>query len=184
MSAPEPIRYEFGKRVFCAAPAILDEMASLRSYIVSIVGEVTPLDEMSRLSRYNPDWLTAVRREGRADYAGAFAILPLNAEATDAFESNRMTGAQITLEHIVRRSGDAASIYVGSILSGQNSFERAATLSAFKNKMNAIAAGRRIPFYTRPVSKDGQRIVTKMGYRPVIDRPHALGEMIYRRPPI
>jgi|GEM_PF-5333368 len=178
------IRFEFGRRVYTCAPAGKDEVAALRTYIVSIVGEVTPLNEMLRMTCHNADWLNAVQREGGSGYAGAFAILPLDKVATAAFEANEMTGGQITLDHMVRDSGDAASIYVGSILSGRDTFGRAATLAAFSAKMAEIAGDRDVPCYTRPVTKDGQRIVTKLGYRPVMDRPHAIGEMIYRRAPV
>ncbi len=170
-------RIRLGRHSFIAAPASDEELPGLRAYIVAEVGPVTPLAEMARLTLRNEDWLHAVRRVGYSGYAGAFAILPLGGAASEAFGRNAMTGAQITVEHIAENREETRSVYLGSILSGPERLGRAATLAAF----NAVAAEYGdVPFYSRPVSKDGLRVLTRLGYRPVEDRPHSLGEMIYR----
>lgn len=172
---------EFGKRAYSSRPASLAELTDIRKFIVSIVGDVTPIDEMVELSRHNPDWLNGVRGVGKQGFAGAFAILPLKEEAALRFAKNAMRGADITMEHIVSNTKDASAIYVGSIVSDSSIFNRAATLSLFEQKMQefALQAQKQLPLFTRPVSEDGLRTTTGMGYKPVIDRPHALGDMIY-----
>jgi len=95
-----------------------------------------------------------------------------------------MTGSQIALEHVVQGDEAPSSIYLGSIVSNKNLFNRAATLDAFNHVMGRMVQGRRVPMYTRPVSEDGLRTALKLGYQPTQNVPHGLSEMIYCRPAI
>ncbi|HEY8964396.1 MAG TPA: hypothetical protein VIN59_08055 [Alphaproteobacteria bacterium] len=180
----DPIVIALGKRHFVTSVAEPKDVEPLRSYIVSLIGEVTPLDQMHRLTLRNPDWLNGVLEKDKATgYVGAFTILPLGEEASEAFNRNAMVGSQITVEHLAADKASTKSIYVGSVLSSKNPFYRAATLVSWKSKMATYWFQNPMPIYTRPTTPEGQRTALSLGYRPVTDAPHALGGMIYRCDP-
>lgn len=96
------------------------------------------------------------------------------------FEENKMKGSDIALPHVAENIMQTSAIYVGSIVSGRNIFNRAATLKAFQTKMDDFVHTRpNIRYYSRPVSDDGVRTAAKLGYKPVKQSAFKTGEMIF-----
>lgn len=113
---------------------------------------------------------TRQRREERV--IGYYAVIPLNKEATDLLEAERIDGTAFEPGHIIpfrpkRIRKTPASIYIGGVAANNRKRIRSFVLGSLISHLeHEKEAGVKVVF-TRPVTADGLRLVKKYKFQAV-----------------
>lgn len=113
---------------------------------------------------------------------GAFTVTPVNKDARDLLEEEKLKGVNFTLDHITAPDDSPAAIYISGIVASKK-IAKGVTLGFLINVLEREAEKGNCLVYARPMSKDGLRMVElqKYGFSPV--NPSALHQLdrIYRK---
>jgi hypothetical protein len=112
----------------------------------------------------NPEHLWIIYREGRV-IVGYFALLPLNKKAARRVDRGELYGASISEDDMVGVATKPSAIYIGGI-AAKSKKAKAFAVGVLLERLNKMLVGG-VPLYTRPVTKDGHRLVDKYGFLPV-----------------
>ena len=104
--------------------------------------------------------------------AGYFAIIPLNKLGTDLVEAEKLDGGSFTRDHIIahkrgRIRKTPTSIYIGGVAARRGLRLRQFTLDSLKAHIGKENSNGVKTFFTRPVTKDGLRLVKRHQFVPV-----------------
>jgi hypothetical protein len=137
-------------------------------------GEETPSrSRMLEWQRRNKTVLTAVYakklRGGRTTQrlVGVFKVLPLTPQAVALFESEQLTGATLSANHIAAEGEKVAALYIGDVAASTHQ-GKAEVLRQLKHAVELqLKPGASV--YTRPLTADGIRLVRKYNFIPVMN---------------
>jgi hypothetical protein len=135
-------------------------------------GEETPSrNRMLEWQRRNKMVLTAVYvkklRGGRTTQklVGVFKVLPLTSQAVALLESEQLTGATLSANHIAAEGDQVAALYIGDVAASTHQ-GKAEVLRQLKHAVERqLKPG--VSVYTRPLTADGIRLVRKYNFIPV-----------------
>ena len=145
-------------------PSRRDELKALHDFGEDDFGRVSALSLMEGLYDKHPKSFWSVRSAvGSEDQklVGYFIMYPLSQRSCVAVEQGRLTGLNLAHSDITTSFKKARGIYVGAVY-GISLRPQAVALEGLKNQLAVYGA--RLPFYARPVSPDGKRIMTKYGF--------------------
>lgn len=103
---------------------------------------------------------------------GYYAVFPLNQQATELLEAEKVDGTSFETEHIIpyrrgRIRKTPHSLYVGGIVAESKMRVRQFILGSLIAHLNHEKENGVKVLFTRPVTADGLRLVKKYGFRPV-----------------
>lgn len=164
-----------------------NELPKLMRFARRFLEELPPLRTVKAIYRTNPKCFWVAERHSVSRWSesrkwvGFFSVLPMQAAAVDLLEREELTGLRFTSEHITTLKQQPKALYVGSI-AARGFKAKAETLGYIKACVErAVDVGIRV-VYTRPVSRDGLRLVRRHDFLPVSDdvEPNELGR-VYKR---
>jgi hypothetical protein len=170
-----------------ASVAARDELRTLHEFCTLMVpGGFAAFEKW--LERYdrNPQIFYAitasVTRPPAADnrIVGAFAVTPLGEEARALLDAERLKGIDLKVEQITPPGEKPAAMYISGIVASGFS-ARGVTLEFLVSVMRREAARGNRLFYTRPMSRDGLRVVRDYGFEPIDPAAAGKPDRIYRR---
>lgn len=171
-------RLGIGERPYETKAAKRRDLRAIHEFGERMFG--TPVSDLNRAERWfdvnrHIFWLivdTAIRGTREQQIVGYYAVFPLDKAATDLLEFEQIDGRSFEPDHIIpfkpnRIRRKPSCIYVGGV-AGRNRkrirhFVMGSLITHLKHEK---AAGVRV-VYTRPVTKDGLRLVKKYKFRPV-----------------
>jgi hypothetical protein len=157
----------------------LPELEKLRAFVSEAfeTDEITPLDTMRRLYEKNREILHVLVRtspnsaENGNNICGYFCVFPLTRAASKLVQAEALTGDKIGPDQIVRTRSRASAFYIGGIAASGGRYPSARVIAYLEARLSK-AVSRAIPIYTRPVTKEGLRLMKRHSFQPV----RALGD--------
>jgi hypothetical protein len=156
---------------FERAVATLDQFEELFELSRHILGDEIAPEIRERMREWygkNPNYLWSIQRVKVGDgvetrrLAGFFSIFPLNKRATKLCERGDFSGAQIRSEDLVGPNSVPAGVYIGAI-AANTPRARSFALGVLMERLDKILK-RGVALYTRPVTRDGRRLISKYGF--------------------
>jgi predicted acylesterase/phospholipase RssA len=146
-----------------------DELRALHAYSVSKFGsQVSDVETMAawydRNHRIFQILTTAAGVQTAAQIRGYYCVLPLNDEGRRGVAQGLYFGASIPDHVLVGSSADASALYVGGV-AGDSPRDRVAIMLALQSHLKQFPNAAIV--YTRPVTRDGLRLVSRGGFRRV-----------------
>jgi len=135
--------------------------------------ETPSKNRMRQWQRKNKNVLTAVYLQGltggrkRSTLVGVYKIVPLTRSAVAALASERKTGATIETDDITAENEQPAGLYIGDVVAVTGK----AKGEVIRQLKNTVAKLLRpgLSIYTRPLTRDGVRLVRKYQFITVSD---------------
>jgi hypothetical protein len=157
---------EFLDPVYMARPASSMELKLIFNMGEDLFeGGVSSINQMKAWYKINPNIFWVLRRKGegkRAPIRGYFCIIPLKAEAVKLLKEEQITGQSITTAHISKEL-NPKSVYVGAI-AAKGFKSKGAVLHKMLNQIEMLKQKGTKDVFTRPVTKDGVRLVKKFDF--------------------
>jgi hypothetical protein len=156
----------------CVLPSQRD-LQAVHDFMTRWFGNETPsITRMRDWHRRNKTVFTAIYMKELAHGAvaktlvGVFKVLPLAQDAVALIESEQVTGANLTAEHLVKFGERAAGLYIGDV-AAMNRRAKGEVVRRLRLIVQQYAANK-VPIYTRPLTSDGVRLVRKYLFVPVL----------------
>jgi hypothetical protein len=168
---------DFDEPDFDCRPAKRSELEFIHDFSSQqISGNVSPLPQMVHFHKKNRSvfWVLINKKSAKdksvRKKVGYYSVLPLSESARKLLEREELNGLKLTTEHILKQGETPAAIYIGGIAARRLPFRsRAVLLSYLKAHINRERERGVSVAYSRPVTKDGLRILRKYGFSPVAD---------------
>jgi hypothetical protein len=168
---------KIGERPYESKPAKRQDLKLIHAYASQELGTVSDLQKMEQWFKINHQifWIvidSAVSGTREQQMVGYYAVMPLNQVATELLEAEQLDGTSFTAEHIIQyRRGRIrkvpTSIYIGGIAAKNKMRIRQFIMGSLIAHLNQeIANGVKV-VYSRPVTKDGLRLIKKYNFKPV-----------------
>ena len=106
------------------------------------------------------------RKHHKPRLVGSYSILPLTKKAAEQVARDELSGAKLLAEHITKPSATPTAVYLGGLVA-DGVFAKAELLARVAERLEQYQA-KGITVYTRPVTKDGLRLVEKYDFVPVV----------------
>lgn len=152
-----------------------DELRLINELAVDLFGEhVSDLNLMREWYGVNPDvfWVlvrvTTARGFRNEQIVGYFCVIPITQKARNELRAETITGATLPATEILGTDQRPETVYVGAI-AGTDWSSKASILVALNQRLEDMAKGGPLEVLTRPVSKDGLRVVESYEMEPVKD---------------
>lgn len=156
--------------VFSLASAA--ELEELHEFCKQFFGtDFSSLELMRAWRDKNPEifWLLRERApEGEGApgrLVGYYSLIPLTERAAALVQSEQITGASLTADCVVARGEKPAAYYIGGIAALPEKPQGYVVASLIQRLDKERRAG--MPIYSRPVTRDGLRLIQKYGFTPV-----------------
>ncbi|WGL16969.1 hypothetical protein PVT68_01400 [Microbulbifer bruguierae] len=157
---------EFLDPVYMARPASSMELKLIFNMGEDLFeGGVSSINQMKAWYKVNPNIFWVLRRKGegkRDPIRGYFCIIPLKAEAVKLLKEEQITGQSLTAAHISKEI-NPKSVYVGAI-AAKGFKSKGAVLHKMLNQIEMLKQKGTKNVFTRPVTKDGVRLVEKFDF--------------------
>ncbi|MGA9996866.1 MAG: SIR2 family protein [Pyrinomonadaceae bacterium] len=161
-------------------PARKDELEALHSFCVNFFGnEISPLRQMCEWYDKNPEifWILLENRaagnSSTKEIVGYYSVIPLTKEAAELISQEQITGAQFKAEHIVRKDGKPAAIYLGGIAAEGHDIAKglggkagSLVVASIVQRLSEVRRNR-LPIYSRPITDIGLKYLNDFGFVPV-----------------
>ena len=162
-----------GTTVSASRPAVAGDLIAIREMAVSFFGEkVSSLERMLAWHKRYPNAFSivnSVHQNGAKrvqQLAGYFVVLPLRKNAVDAVRNGTQSIVDLRDEDVSGPRELPAAIYIG-VVAAADPVARGAALQSLLVNVRAMAKNRlSMPVITKPVTRDGLRIVTACGLTP------------------
>jgi hypothetical protein len=159
-----------------------EDVANIRNLAISFFGEdVTPESALVEFAVAG-GILQVVKRvlwsgyEKRERFSGYFCIIPLSTQATALVRAGTLRGGALTVNHGPANPKETAALYIGAV-AARDHFSRAVVLEAMRWQVRYSAALGVKEVLTRPLTRDGLRLVRRHHFRPL--RGHGGLEELY-----
>jgi hypothetical protein len=160
------------------------EVADIHTFLTKCFGQdIATAAQMQAWYAVRDDLFWILERGTKNGYqrVGFFELLPVKSGAKRGFEENSLTGTDLRAEHLAKKKGSAAALYVGSIVGTEHVAKAYAIrqlevrIQKFKKNKGAINV------YARPVTPDGYRLMNRHGFQSVIpNAPLEIGGVCMR----
>ena len=135
--------------------------------------EYSTVEQMASWLKVNPRlfWVIESRRprNGADAMVGFFEILPLKAGAQRLVHAGQLDGLALKPEHLTRKKGTAAAVYVGSLVATEH-VAKAYVLKQLDLKLKEYRRKpKKLLVYARPVTPEGYRLMRKYRFKCVHD---------------
>lgn len=153
-------------------PVSRSNVRAVHALLKDAFGDETPsISRMLAWQRRNRGVLTALytkqlERGIRTEtLVGVFKILPLTVDGEKLVAREQRTGTTLSARHIATDADETTAFYIGDILA-VTSRAKAEVLRQL-NRVLRPELNRGMPVYTRPLTRDGARLVHTYGFMPV-----------------
>lgn len=165
-------RVALGHSIHDFVPASERDLPELLSLYRRYFGDDIPTLSVMRswLNRSPRAFWLVLDRSSRASsvakLVGSFKLLPITRSGVSDLEADLVSGSTFRERHIARRPRDTAAYYIGDVI-GTNRVAQAAIVSHLRQLVSTNLT--RLPVYARPLSRDGERLMSKLGFHCVAD---------------
>jgi hypothetical protein len=167
-----------------------EDLKDLRDFCLTILGPgLSPLKKMRKWHEHNPTlfWILVAARAGsrmNADHVeaiyGYYGIIPINATASKALDEEQLDGMSFTTAHICTEGEQPSAYYIAGI-AAEHKIARLKILRELKKHIESLVSSEPRIFYTRPISKDGLRLVRSFSFQRVDNSPEVALNEIHRQ---
>lgn len=105
----------------------------------------------------------------KSERVGFFSIIRLTDDAIRLYETNNLSGFQLSRTHIAGPRARARALYIGG-LGAKGVRAKGWIIQHLRSRIDVFFEDNGEVVYTRPVTEDGLRLATKLGFAPVSDR--------------
>jgi pimeloyl-ACP methyl ester carboxylesterase len=157
-------------------PTVGEELGEIRAMAVNFFGEeVSSLALMREWIAVNQRSLWTLKRIGTLSrIVGYFCILPLLPEAERGISQKTLTGATIPGSLLASPGVPMRAVYIGGI-AGVDATARAVAMEQLMVQLSNMADGQVINVYTRPITRDGLRVIEQYNLSPLRPQESGLG---------
>jgi len=167
-------------------PARRSEFSKIHQMGVEFLGEdISPLSKMHSWHNINRDIFRVLYRVKKSSsgktktFVGYYCITPITENGAHILEKNEIRGSAFLAEHIVKQNRKPYAIYIGG-LCAKGLLARGNLRSVVYNEVRNHWAKRTKIIYTRPVTKDGLRLVADYNFYPVWPREAGKIDCLYK----
>lgn len=140
-----------------------DDIPQIVAIAQKTMGDRITEENTRQLYNHNTKSIRKVVDTRNGSIVGYFCILPLTVNGQKNVMERDLIGDSLQVENFTKTFRPGSPVYIGSI-AGINQKGKAATLELAQNLISTLDVPKA---FTRPVTKDGVRIVKKFGFRPV-----------------
>lgn len=169
-------------RMFEARHAKRGDLAEARELSSQFLPEVPDLEQLQKIFEASRKcvWFveSTARSKGgkKSSRLGFFSIIRLTEEAVELLLKNRLDGFRMDRTHIAGPRRRAPAIYVGGM--GAKTFRaRGWLVQHIRARIDEFFEDGGKVVFSRPVTNDGLRIATQLGFVPVMSNQSGLGNV-------
>ncbi len=146
-------------------PAKATDIPEIVRIAQKTIGPQITEENALQLYNHNPRCLHKVMDTKEGKIIGYFCLVPWTKKGEEKVYERDLISVDMDLDTFARKVRKSCSMYIGSI-AGENSRGKAAALELAKTTLAKLEVNKA---FTRPVTKDGVRLVKKYGFKPVGD---------------
>ncbi len=181
-------RHQVGEVEYSCEAISYGDIEGFLEFIQQFFGddELPSLERVQDWQAKNKNIMYYVKRSRRILFwsitkaVGCFGVLPVNQETASRLAENSLVGRELHSDNIVAPSETPAAYYIG-VLAAKGFQNKKETLLALLGNINAKLETHKVPVFTRPITKDGERLVAKYKFVPVVANYSRAKDVIFKR---
>lgn len=141
---------------------------------------------MSEWSQVDPETISVIKKvetDGtkHSELVAYFCVLRLNDQAAARMKRGELTGLQIRASDLARPGEPSSCVYVGGVI-GADMVARAIALDHLITHITSMSLDPKTEVFTRPVTKDGLRLVRKFKMKQLAPNSKEIGSIFVGSP--
>lgn len=163
------------------------DIVAVHEFAVRFLGpDISPIELMAEWSKVDPETISVIKRIETDDtkqneLVAYFCVLRLNDQATPRMKRGELTGLQIRAPDLAKPGERCACVYVAGVI-GADMVARAVAIDHLIRHINSMSLDPETEVYTRPVTKDGLRLVRRFKMKQIVLNSKEIGSIFVGSP--